>query len=170
MTNFEAVPTEYRGVRYRSKCEAMFARWLELSQGVGVDDEANLPGGYAEVRGFIYEPEWLEVDGWKPDFLCWHIHGGRDYSLHFSRDLIEYKPKKPTDAYLDAFKTKAKLLQQTGKVTTSRLFFGSVFSKQRGCFYYFPSTDSFTVSQFDWIGDYEQDLKSYRYDLVGTHA
>lgn len=48
------IPTDYKGVRFRSKSEAIFARALELR-------------GY-EI--WEYEPRGFEVADWCPDFWC----------------------------------------------------------------------------------------------------
>jgi hypothetical protein len=77
------IPTQYSGVLFRSKSEAIFARSLEL-------------------RGYVaweYEPnEWATEDGWRPDF--WAI--GKNKKLHkiFSA-IIEYKPTMVTQAYFE---------------------------------------------------------------------
>lgn len=61
-----ATPTEYRGVRFRSKLEAC---WAHLFDQIGMPWE--------------YEPR-LEIAGWLPDFRLW------------GRFLVEVKPVAPS--------------------------------------------------------------------------
>jgi hypothetical protein len=83
----KARPTEYRGVRYRSKSEACLAKLL--------DD-----------RGWLleYEPAWLAVGGWKPDFAAWSVADARDWDVPVGQFrpllwIIEYKPSDVTPTY-----------------------------------------------------------------------
>jgi len=83
--SYEAVPTQYAGVLFRSKSEALFARTLELL-------------GYA----WIYEPEWLRcADGYVPDFMYIPAAGDRSFAMDMKIFVTEYKPHRPTHAYLD---------------------------------------------------------------------
>jgi hypothetical protein len=93
--NLKPMSTEYKGVVYRSKSEALFARWLELC---------------SNVSGFYYEPQFI-VEGWNPDFLCLCIDNPDDEQKNpiDSFDLIlpklrflyiEYKPCLPTETYI----------------------------------------------------------------------
>jgi hypothetical protein len=69
-------PTEYKGVRYRSKSEAILAFCMDKA-------------GYE----FEYEPD-LKCDGleWKPDFIVCEQWSGCVF-------LLEYKPCEPTETY-----------------------------------------------------------------------
>jgi hypothetical protein len=72
------MPTDYRGIRFRSKSEAIIARAMDL---IEVDWE--------------YEPEGYfgnEDDDYVPDFLL---------RLGDEEFLIEYKPRKATDASIE---------------------------------------------------------------------
>lgn len=85
-----AVPTGYRGITFRSKCEAVFARNLDLAR-------AHIPNGML----WEYEPErFRQEDGWVFDFLLYL--GWRDASKYRSvlRIFLEYKPAEPTAEYL----------------------------------------------------------------------
>jgi hypothetical protein len=93
----KARPTEYKGVVYRSRSEAMFARWLEL-------DVAE-----RELDGFCYEPQDFEVGGWVPDFMCWRVQK-RNNKLSIDPVFIEYKPEIPTGTYLAELAGKAEKL------------------------------------------------------------
>lgn len=76
----EARKTEYKGIVFRSKSEAVFARALDL-------------GGWV----WEYEPDrFRSTDGWVPDFWVVRIKM-KDQSI-FSC-LIELKPCDPTETY-----------------------------------------------------------------------
>lgn len=75
----KAIPTEYRGVRFRSKSEAVFARVLDLCG-----------------HEWEYEPEQPK---------CLYSGGARsnhrwDFYLPLIDYYLEYKPKKPTATYI----------------------------------------------------------------------
>jgi len=80
----EATPTEYKGITFRSKTEAVYARMFDLIGWV-----------------WEYEPE---VPGWphNPDFLV----GARRLG-HTCLAVIEVKPSRPTKAYLARIKKAA---------------------------------------------------------------
>lgn len=94
----KAIPTEYKGVRFDSKSEAVFARTLDLA---GHD--------------WVYHPGEHCGHAW--DFLVFPTHGQRVvqytcvcgkgfksqtpiFQLHYRPVLIEYKPSAPTDTYI----------------------------------------------------------------------
>jgi hypothetical protein len=86
----KARPTEFRGVRYDSKGEAVFARALELA------------GNQWE-----YHPETPGEHNWdfrvKPSG-CWELFvksGQHGEVLPFPETLVEYKPGPPTDTYIE---------------------------------------------------------------------
>lgn len=72
---YAAVPTEYRGIKMRSKSEAIFAACLDFA-------------GWA----FEYEPTPTVPHRW--DFLALREDSRRVV-------LIEYKPRQPTMTYVD---------------------------------------------------------------------
>lgn len=80
----EARPTEYRGVRMRSKSEAIFARALELDGWI-----------------WEYEPPGYDVNGWVPDFriVRWLQKGAETGTPIVLSALIEYKPMPVTSSY-----------------------------------------------------------------------
>lgn len=103
MERLQARPTEYKGVRYRSKSEAMFAMFLD---GIGYID-------------IIYEPDF-PIEGWKPDFLAYetfepsgynalnNLLGNVDkkFSVNWCLPRVafhytEYKPSMPTKTYIE---------------------------------------------------------------------
>jgi hypothetical protein len=178
----KARPTEYKGVRFRSKSEAVFARyldlWLEADQGVS--PRPNRRSGIVSRGGggFEYEPITM-VNGWHPDFMLWRTmlpsgDGSRFYSNIPKTEIefIEYKPSRPTKTYCEEW------LQKVGQWidlsienesefhywTGFAIFFGSPFSSaERGVirfektfFYDFP---------IDWVDEYPS-LMDYRFDLA----
>lgn len=85
----KAVPTEYKGVRFRSKSEACFAMYL---------DHYNVL--------WEYEPKELALEcGYVPDFRII-----RHSAKAFYCELIEYKPSMATDTYLHVVMEKLLLL------------------------------------------------------------
>ena len=76
---FKPTPTEYRGVRFRSKSEAIFAALLDTA---GFED-------------WLYEPHFLEVSGYTPDFCVPLVSDHNDLALV----IIEYKPAATTATY-----------------------------------------------------------------------
>lgn len=88
MTQLKATPTEYRGICFRSKSEAVFARCLDLAGW-----------GFWE-----YEPD-CGVGGHTWDFCISGPGTGsrkdRYGNYHFSTIYIEYKPSQPTETYCD---------------------------------------------------------------------
>lgn len=85
---FQPRPTEYRGITFRSKSEAKFARLLDVMD----------PG-----MQWAYEPKDFESminDNYCPDFVSYVSAPGRRGLLCV---IVEYKPKRPTDAYIKEF-------------------------------------------------------------------
>jgi hypothetical protein len=162
MVSFEARPTEYKGTVYRSKCEAMFARWLELRWSKEGDP-----------FGIIYEPESLRTkDGWVPDFLVWsvqHVDCGCP-DLHFVS--YEYKPSKPTKTYLKDFYRRTQEVDSFyPRYVQHQLYYGSVFNNARGyCFGGSRISDYQKLRCYDWLGDFENIIKETRFDLEAQHG
>ena len=84
-------PTEYRGVKFKSKSEALFARCLDLAN----NDVVKI--------AWSYEPPFLkQPDGYIPDFEIWFIFNAREFyktSPIGVRVVAEYKPAGVTDSY-----------------------------------------------------------------------
>lgn len=76
----QARRTEYRGVVFDSKSEAVFARCLDM----------------VHVR-WEYHPEVESDHQW--DFMVYDIPAGRDGKPVSA--IIEYKPAEPTDTYIE---------------------------------------------------------------------
>jgi len=161
--------TEYKGVVYRSKSEAMFARWLELAYG----DEIG--------SGFIYEPKGYSVGRWNPDFLLWFVtnpksnpHSELNFPVIY-RSIIEYKPSIPTETYVQEFYNRCSNIiakfKSSGVAEISSfdftLCYGSVYSKNRGYFEFWPWSKDVGGCHFatDWLENYEQKIRATRFDL-----
>jgi hypothetical protein len=142
----EAIPTEYKSVVYRSKSEAMFARWLELK----------IENGQMTCAGFMYEPKMLQTkDGWIPDFLFWSIDGWI---------VAEYKPATPTKSYVSVWETRcSELRDRLSGYGLFMLYYGSVFSRERGKYNFYKGKAWFFDS--DWISPHEEAIKATRFDL-----
>lgn len=175
----EAVPTEYKGVVYRSKCEAMFARWIELEM-IGVRNYDH----------FEYEPKYLEVEGWVPDFcvlqfLKKHLSFSDDYPDFFPRvdfQLIEYKPSKPTKSYLKQFGHRCETLMESlvlqhGSSMRYRLdfslYYGSLWTEKSDVITVVQMTEDkwfFNEEEFDWLALHADAIRKTRFDLEVNHA
>jgi hypothetical protein len=125
----KAIPTEYKGVVYRSKSEAMFARYLELSSGDRVHihyewEDLILPCGY--VPDFTSIAITAELTDRCPPDLSFNV--------------IEYKPCMPTDTYvcnlIDRFNKIQEILKDGFRGSaincrvTSLLYVGSPFTEK----------------------------------------
>lgn len=89
----EARRTEYKGRVFASKAEARFALFLD-EQG----------------KNWWYEPKTLRLpDGYVPDFMLLELKNGvydhddnpQPMNFCLSMVVIEYKPKRPTQTYID---------------------------------------------------------------------
>jgi hypothetical protein len=160
--SFTPVPTEYKGTVYRSKSEAMFARFLELS---GED--------------FFYEPQHELFETFKFDFITFCTdtpgrnsnNGFHFFFPQFTACIVEYKPKKPTATYVELFMSKStelieKLYERTGLCGTfgATLYYGSIFNIDRGVFIWQPDKQHIHRAT-DWIGQLEDEIKNTRFDL-----
>jgi len=184
----KATPTEYKGVTYRSKCEAMFARYLELDglEAASQSQFSSRMGGIHVTHdgfGFQYEPPTL-IEGWNPDFLTWIVctpradgiaKGWFHHSIPSIRlEFIEYKPQRPSEAYCKRFSTNTQLwMQAFGESETARR---TSFSIHYGNAYKYPEQqcsrivfeDDYWVDwkdDYDWLANSFEDLLSYRFDL-----
>ena len=182
MTSFRAIPTEYKGILYRSKSEAMFARYLELSTSCNDYFEAYKEGNvFGRGAGFIYKPRGICTDHWHADFLTWELSplsgilGTQVPVAHY--EIIDYKPDVPTKAFLKRFQNNA---TEISRVFVERgaeefayrsswsVYFGSVYTKKRGVLTCIPlSVESDLQDRDDdWLALYEDEVSSTRFDLV----
>lgn len=185
----KATKTEYRGILYRSKCEAMFARYLELeSLELAATGQSNARQDGLNVTnsgfGFQYEPNTL-VEGWNPDFLVWNILvPGRTDGIDkkwFCHSIaimflsfIEYKPSRPTEAYCSRF---SKGVQEwlkrfesdhdEARRTSFEIFYGNPYEYPNApCgVLKFENDLWFDDTECDWLANYVDDIRDYRFDL-----
>ena len=109
VSNFKATPTDYKGIRFRSKSEAIFARAMDL----------------AGITEWVYEPD--SFDGYTPDFsVVVQISGWSVDPLNY---LIEYKPASVSKAYLQ----KLENLKITDPYDSFFIFTGSAFNDDGYC-------------------------------------
>lgn len=97
-------PTEYRGIVFRSKTEAITARALDLS-----------------LYQWEYEPKQFESsDGWVPDFWCY-----RKSMDGFVEFVMEVKPCRPTETYKSELANRFRGLPKTH--VNMMILYGSPF-------------------------------------------
>ena len=148
MKTLEATPTEYKGIRFRSKSEAIFARALDLTPDL------------------LWEYEPVETEsGWKPDFRV-DDYFGPDHTVLSS--LVEYKPSRPTDTYM---RNKNAEAEKAG-FCRPYFCFGSPWCKKWGGIFFTPWDE---VSEHTWSPNlaasflrpfnYLEEASNYRFDL-----
>lgn len=149
----EAIPTEYAGVVFRSKSEAIFAKALEI---------AGLSWEY-EPNGFVAS------SGWTPDFLVVAVYK-RPHSLRFV--LVEYKPSEPTDTYKNQLFNKFKEADK-GNLCHYVLFSGSPFNDDPKIMLEYGRSNGVIKDQSEgWLAtriiDSLTEAKNTRFDLANT--
>lgn len=171
----QATPTEYKGVRYRSKSEAMFAMYLDIESQSRV-------GGHIAAAGFIYEPPGFNAGDYQVDFMRWSTSVPEAWSLDgvlrrpaisFSDyDLIEYKPKRPTKTYVkNAVARYGEIMANLERLgfryvvdyTSFYIYFGSpyVSEKETGCIDF-----SYGGCELEsWLEPYRDQIRNHRFDL-----
>lgn len=156
--NFTPTPTEYKGVQFKSKCEAMFALYLdiEMSEMASIADSSLLfdqrrYGNKKQVSnngfGWVYEPCNLNTGGWIPDFYTWQtftpFSPSGEFPLHIHWRVIEYKPSVPTNTYMHNWLKRITLLNNKLVEKTLHwhsycrfeLYFGSIYTPTTGSFW-----------------------------------
>ena len=157
----KANPTEYGGIRFRSKSEAMFAYIIDNFWG----------------PSWAYEP--YEIDDYLVDFS--QVVPLQDKS-GYCEYLIEYKPAQPTETYLSVLGPKiAGLLQSDmlfGRKSAFAVFCINMFDELKPMIRYEYreySTDAGIIGGFDkvefsidqranWV-EYIRAAKDHRFDL-----
>ena len=155
---FVATPTDYKGVRFRSKSEAMFARYLDwIAQAIPLS--------------WVYEPEYLRVDEWVPDFLVCEVHK-HERHIYTVAKVIEYKPSRPSDAYIERLHERYKELARSPQaiqipestVTKTLLLWGSPYSDESDIIEF--EDDDFTTRATAWLSHNAKNVMlSHRFDL-----
>lgn len=156
MTDKKPIKTEYAGTVFRSKSEAMFARWIDIGP---------------LNRKWIYEPDFLKVGDYVPDFLMWGIGESPHRTEHIVAEVVEYKPSLPTSSYINRLELiypeiERLVAQKQSPVSFSfDIAVGSVWNDVRCHFRRTKSTRKFRRIDYDWLGEYINQIKSYRFDL-----
>ena len=146
----EAIPTEYCGVKFRSKSEAIFARGLEFRQFI-----------------WQYEPWWWNVKGWTPDF--WAIRQSVTSHINVSL-LIEYKPRIVTDTYKDLL---LKRFHDLGQQTCGHLCVlacGNWFDKEYDTFYISDAGKWKRCEKELQLFQFIEEAAKFRFDLQPAYA
>lgn len=175
----KAIPTEYEGVRYRSKCEAQFAYWLHhINRAIDIyvcaDGERKQRITQSGCTGFEYEP--VLVNGFNCDFMVWRLQiKDRSVLPQSFITFIEYKPSRPTDTYISNWVEKVHHTldsMESSGVDTSKMcfciYYGSVYTESRGVVRVGMPERAISDSSHDWCGVLRDLMLSYRYDLQGS--
>ena len=143
----KATPTDYAGTRFRSKSEAIVARAMDL----------------ADIE-WVYEPD--EFDGYTPDFsVNLSVPGWSCLPLSY---LIEYKPSKPSDAYMENLGKKI----ITDPYDGFFVLYGSQYKKENGFGIlqvgdFSPSESGcFALCFADKVVEKMSEAFTYRFDLA----
>jgi len=172
----EATPTEWRGVRYRSKCEAMFAVWL-YNDELACNRELQNTGSQSQVGFDIqYEPQPLSIGRWCPDFFvkrayCEPLQTEVRLIAHCSYHVIEYKPSQPTQTYAETFQSRCGELHKkffSGQDICYSLYYGSPYEVNRSARFYWCwcSVPLGWRTEHNWLKpDFAQAVLNHRFDL-----
>jgi hypothetical protein len=101
MKTLQPIETEYCGVTFRSKTEAVFARCMDLVGAPWTYEPAYYdPPEYTPLPEGVDE---FDPDCWTPDFLIgipnsWRFHAG--CRRQYFNAVIEVKPSEPTMSYV----------------------------------------------------------------------
>lgn len=172
-------PTEYKGHRYDSKSEAIFARFLDLVSKRHLQSDTTIEGDYFHLN---QRPDVLHLADHKWD-VCEDFvsRGSKPYAGE--RALYEYKPKQPTETYISDLRQKTlnwskafSNLTGNSSIVLIRfvLVWGNPFdlAKQGGGYQYFNLADTHEdCSEFELkckdMGSEDLIVKAiqYRFDL-----
>jgi hypothetical protein len=116
-TRHKARPTEYAGVVFKSKSEAQVALYLDL----------RLSQQKKMRSAFRYEPSFLKVDDYVPDFLLHFLEPvhGQPHVMESSWKIVEYKPSQVTETYRDELAGRFEKVMATDFVTSIRSAYGA---------------------------------------------
>ena len=171
----KANPTEYKGVRYRSKCEAQFALWLHwvhrsFDAHILLDEERKSRITQDGCTGFEYEPKLpCEL---QCDFMTWRTElceGSVVPKLVMT--FIEYKPSRPTQTYVENWAKKVRKCQAEMEAINHKpdrvqffIYYGSAYESNCGILRIEGSDDIREVDN-DWCAQIRGDMLAYRFDL-----
>lgn len=139
---FAPKQTSYKGVVFRSKTEAIYARVFDL---IGWTWE--------------YEPE---IPGWphRPDFLMAGKYKGGEVCLF----VVEIKPAKPTKSYLDSIERSAAQFA-TGFRSDSIVLFGNPWDRGDGMVIKMADGKWLDPEPVEWLMGFLIEALDYRFDL-----
>ena len=148
-------PTDYAGVRFRSKSEAVFARSLDLA---GANRASGLMWSYEQ------DTTKLLGEGTTSDFtLVFKLEHGGDLLLW----QIEYKPSKPSAAYVENW---VKRIRANGRlVGLHAIAYGSPWNHEYGMVGIGEGFTGLEEESGAWpLGaqSYAAQARSYRFDLA----
>jgi hypothetical protein len=152
----EARPTEYLGVVYKSKTEAMFALLLNI-----VTDE---------YSSFTYEEiRFKTPDGYIPDFTKYISVG--NHTTDFI-EMIEIKPSVPNKTYIEYLEKQFQWIEKNDRfnfITFHTLYIFNPYQKIFKSVYYDRETKKMDMDNLDDVGwfneKYFDELLNYRFDL-----
>lgn len=158
-------PTEYKGIRYRSKSEAMFARFLELT--IETEFSRNALSRNNFRGGFVYEPQWLSLGEYIPDFFFWQVYASKHSEPAIYGSAIEYKPARPTATYIDEFgKRCCALSEMAPHYCSYELYWGGFFGGESGLVVWTPGSIPFVESsESGWAERFGEQIRGTRFDL-----
>lgn len=168
MESLKAVPTEYRGTRYRSKSEAMFALNLDVCRSSFPRTHHCISQWWEAI--WVYEPNFEWLNGFSCDFLLsWILFDNE--RLVINQRLVEYKPSKPTKTFCDNYFSKffkhcASTESEPSVERQALIIYGSVYREDRGIVRCCKEGDGIEFLDLNWIFD-DSKLLSYRFDLEG---
>lgn len=160
MQQHEARPTEYKGITFKSKSEAIVARGFDLAGALWQYEPSILD----KYRDNIFK------DNYHPDFFV--VHGvGNDLFKYY----VEYKPIKPTGAYLNELYGRFSKIEKAGAdslVVFCVLLCGSPFdsNKKFGVYSVRKICNDVFMSESEMDGEefmysFWEEAKKYRFDL-----
>lgn len=171
----KATPTEYKGVSYRSKCEAQFALWLHcVHRGfdqhfIGAEERRHKITQNG-CTGFEYEPK---LPGeFQCDFLTWRCAFRKGFVFpQMLICLIEYKPARPSETYVRNWLRKAEACRQSIALSREirgifefRIYYGSAYTQDGGIITLY-SDGSSEDREANWCEQLRGHMLAYRFDL-----
>lgn len=156
MKQYEARPTEYNGIVFRSKSEAIIARGFDISGAI-----------------WQYEPsvttrdgENIFTDGYNPDFFVVKKDDSEKNCIW--QFFVEYKPKKPNSIYIKQLYTRFKKLENINTSAFCIMLCGSPFDIDNG-FHSYEIFRGCELSEFgkeaEFMYNHIEEAKKYRFDL-----
>jgi hypothetical protein len=104
--------TEYRGIVFRSKCEAQVALSLDICP-------FSVPMG----RKWWYEPNFLAIEDYVPDFLIHELEFYEGECIHHWK-IVECKPSTTTDTYKRELASRFSKIEGNAFVQSIRAAYG----------------------------------------------